>query len=182
MFDLKELYNEHWGRNYGDTEEKETPEFWSKMSKMFAKKAHTPEARNDTETFIKKFNWNKEETVLDIAAGPGTYTIPLSKYVKEITATDFSLEMLNELRKQADIEHQYNIKTVCGRWLDLQFTKNEKYNTVLCLNCLGVITCDNNHESHLIETLKKINSIALDRIIILIPQMIFIIKLLKNLI
>lgn len=165
---IGELYKDNWGRNQGDTEIKETPEFWSEKADIFAKKAHSPSSRKDCIDFLNKFVWSKNETVLDVAAGPGTYAIPLAKEVNRITATDFSSAMLEQLKKQAITENVSNIETVCGRWLDLEFT--EKYDTVLCLNCLGVITIDENHESHLIKTLKKLDSLTKNRLITLIPH------------
>lgn len=165
---INELYKDNWGRNQGDTEAKETPDYWSKMAELFSKKAHSVASRKETIQFLNKFNWSKNETVLDVAAGPGTHSIPLSNYVKHITATDFSSEMLNQLQKKAKEENVTNIETICGRWLELEF--NQKFNTVLCLNSLGVITSDSNHESHLIKTLKKLDSLALNRLIVLIPH------------
>ncbi|AOP33106.1 methyltransferase type 11 [Leptospira tipperaryensis] len=40
-----------------------------------------------------------DEIVLDVAAGPGTLAIPLSKSVKEVYAIDFSPAMIDELKK-----------------------------------------------------------------------------------
>ncbi len=36
--------------------------------------------------------------VLDVAAGPGTLSIPLAKNVKEVYAIDFSIPMIEQLK------------------------------------------------------------------------------------
>ncbi|MDD2998986.1 MAG: class I SAM-dependent methyltransferase [Candidatus Riflebacteria bacterium] len=166
--DFREFYSHRWALNYGDTAEKETPEFWNDRSADFAAKAHSPEARAETLEFLKQFAWSNDETVLDVAAGPGTFAIPLARVVKKVTATDFSKGMIEELKKRAIAENVNNISVIEGRWLDLKLP--ETFSTVLCLNSLGVISTDENHESQLIEALKKLRDACSERLIMLIPH------------
>ena len=59
---------------------------------------------------IKKYVPNfKDKTLLDIGAGIGTFSIPLSKEVKHITAVDSSFNMLNFFRKKAKSKEISNI-------------------------------------------------------------------------
>lgn len=165
---FKQLYNQRWGLNYGDTDRKETPEFWNERAADFAAKAHSQQARAESEQFLDRFSWSPDETVLDVAAGPGTFAIPLARRVAQITATDFSEAMLDQLKIQAEKEKVPNIETSSGRWLEIETPKI--HDTVLCLNSLGVISTDANHQSRLETTLRKLAACTGKRMILLIPH------------
>lgn len=167
-FCFSQLYEQHWGRNHGDDSTKETAAFWDKKAKDFSQKAHCENARKETESFLEQFDWQTSETVLDVGSGPGTHAILLARSVKEVTAIDFSAGMLEELKEKARQESINNIRTVQGRWLDIDL--KEKFDTVLCLNSLGVISCDSNEKSRLLDTLLKLKNCAKKRLIILIPH------------
>lgn len=165
-----QFYEDHWGRNPGEADDstKETAAFWDKKAKDFSQKAHCKDARRETETFLSKFDWQSSETVLDVGSGPGTHAILLARSVKEVTAIDFSSGMLEQLKEKAEQESLNNIRTIQGRWLDIDF--EDKFDTVLSLSSLGVISCDNNEKSRLLDTLLKLKGCAKKRLIILIPH------------
>lgn len=165
---IREIYKHKWALNHGDTAEKETAQFWNRKAAAFASQVHSTAARVESLEFLQQFNWSRDETVLDVAAGPGTFAIPLAPMVKEIVATDFSDEMLGELQKQAATENVTNIKTIAGRWLEI--AKPGVFNTVLCLNSLGVITTDAQHNSQLAAALRKLRDCCAQRFIMLIPH------------
>ncbi|MDN5278887.1 MAG: hypothetical protein PWR01_2852 [Clostridiales bacterium] len=165
---FKEFYSHRWALNYGDTDKKETPEFWNERAADFAAKAHSESARRESEQFLSRFSWSADETVLDVAAGPGTFAIPLARRVASITATDFSAEMLNELSRIAELEKLDNILTIQGRWLEI--AQPALHDTVLCLNSLGVISTDAHHKSRLEDCLKKLAASCRKRLIMLIPH------------
>jgi SAM-dependent methyltransferase len=106
--------------------------------------------------------------VLDVAAGPGTFAVPLAKRVAQVTATDFSPAMLDQLRIQADKEQVENIELLAGRWLELDLPQT--FDTVLCLNSLGVISTDADHQPQLEKTLRKLAQCTGRRMIMLIPH------------
>ncbi|GEM_PF-804301 len=166
--EFKKLYNQRWGLNYGDTDRKETPEFWNERAADFAAKAHSEKARRESEEFLQRFIWSHEETVLDVAAGPGTFAVPLARRVASVTATDFSSAMLEQLQRQAEAEKIDNIRVCHGRWLEMQL--DEVFDTVLCLNSLGVISTDARHQSQLEIALKKLAQSTGKRLILLIPH------------
>lgn len=165
---IREFYQHSWSQNYGDTSEKETEQFWDNMAVNFAAKAHSPAARQETLEFLKRFDWHADETVLDVAAGPGTFAIPLARMTKEVTVTDFSKSMLEQLQKQAESENVTNIRQLHGRWLDLDLSAT--YDTVLCLNSLGVISADTEKKPQLVEALQKLRDACRRRLLILIPH------------
>ena len=165
---FKQLYNQRWGLNIGDSDRKETPEFWNERAADFSAKAHSEKARAESEAFLSRFEWQQNESVLDVAAGPGTFAIPLARKVASITATDFSLSMLEQLKSQAATENLANIKCIHGRWLELE--SPGKFDTVLCLNSLGVISTDASHRPQLENTLLKLADCTGRRLILLIPH------------
>jgi len=166
--DFKKLYNHRWGLNYGDTDRKETPEFWNERAADFAAKAHSEKARRETEAFLDRFAWDSQEKVLDVAAGPGTFAIPVAKRVARVTATDFSQAMLDQLKLQAEKDQVKNIDLLPGRWLELDLPGS--FDTVLCLNSLGVISTDAGHQPQLEKTLRKLAACTGRRMILLIPH------------
>lgn len=165
---IRELYQHSWSRNYGDTSDKETMEFWNSRAADFAAKMHSSAARQENLEFLNRFDWSSEETVLDVAAGPGTFAIPLAKMVREVTVTDFAEDMLQHLQIQAEKENLRNISSVSGRWLDIKLP--DKYDTVLCLNSLGVISADAEGQPNLLMALQKLAEACRRRLIILIPH------------
>lgn len=165
---FKEFYHHRWALNIGDTDKKETPEFWNERAEDFSAKAHSEAARKESEEFLNRFEWSRNETVLDVAAGPGTYAIPLAQRVASITVTDFSQAMLEQLKLKACEEDIQNISAIQGRWLEID--QIEEHDTVLCLNSLGVISTDANHISRLDEALNKLSACCRRRLIILIPH------------
>ena len=173
MFDsendfLQKLYKYKWAINKGDDSTKETPEFWSKLAEGYVNKVHSKEGRKEIVEIINRFDWNKDETVLDLGAGPGSYAIPLASRVKSITSLDPSDVMLDYLHKQAEKENVGNIKTVNSRWLNSPDI--EAHDTVISMNSLGVLAVDEKHDSNLDKALIKIKNHAKKRIIILIPH------------
>jgi SAM-dependent methyltransferase len=165
---IREFYNHSWAQNYGDTSAKETPEFWDSRAADFAAKAHSAEARQESLDFLQRFCWNSAETVLDVAAGPGTFAIPLARLVKEVTVTDFSASMLEQLQTQAAAERVANLRQIHGRWLDID--PPGVFDTVLCLNSLGVISTDASHQPQLARALKRLRDACGQRLIMLIPH------------
>lgn len=165
---FKHLYDQRWGLNFGDTDRKETPEFWDERAADFAAKAHSAKARAESEAFLDRFSWVPGETVLDVAAGPGTFAIPLAKRGAVVTVTDFSQAMLEQLEIQAKKEGVEKIELIQGRWLEI--AQPEPRDTVLCLNSLGVISTDANHQPQLETTLKKLAACTRKRLIVLIPH------------
>ena len=166
--ELRDFYNHRLALNYGDDASKETPEYWDSTAERFAKFAHSSQGRARAEEFLNLFNWEKGETVLDIACGPGTYAIPLALRGCKVVGTDFSEEMLNQLKIQAKKENAPEIECVKNRWLESNF--QVQFDTVLCLSGLGVVSTDSEHKARLGECLEKFNALTKKRLILLIPH------------
>ena len=166
--ELRDFYKHRLALNYGDDSTKETPEYWDSAAERFAKSSHSPEGRARAEEFLNLFKWEKGETVLDVACGPGSYAIPLALRGCKVVGTDFSSEMLKQLKLQAEKENVPEIECVKSRWLESNF--QVQFDTVLCLSGLGVVATDSEHKAHLGECLEKFYKLSRKRLILLIPH------------
>jgi SAM-dependent methyltransferase len=70
------------------------------------------------EAFLKIVNPKKSWTVFDMACGAGTLAIPFARYVKSVTAVDFSEKMLEILQERCSQAGIANIRTIEARWED----------------------------------------------------------------
>jgi SAM-dependent methyltransferase len=75
-------------------------------------------------TTIASLTVNRNSRVLDIGAGPGTLTIPLSPLVKEITAVEPGAGMVEILMKHAERENLHNITCVQKTWEEIDLSSD----------------------------------------------------------
>ncbi len=97
------------------TWQRKTSEDWDKRAAGFARR-HKDSVY--VKEFLKRLPLFPAMSVLDMGCGPGTLTIPLARKVKEVTAVDFSSEMLATLAERAAGEGLENITTRQGAWED----------------------------------------------------------------
>lgn len=57
-----------------------------------------------------------DDSLLDVGAGAGRFTLPLAPCVQSVTALDLSPDMLALLKQHAHAQTMTNIETVCGNW------------------------------------------------------------------
>jgi ubiquinone/menaquinone biosynthesis C-methylase UbiE len=99
----------------------ESPQYWDKRAPSFADHVVKTDYSN---AFLKIIKPKRSWSVLDMACGGGTLSIPLAYKVKEITAVDFSNAMLDILEKEAHKRKLKNIKTINAAWTDNWAEKN----------------------------------------------------------
>ncbi|HAX18623.1 MAG TPA: hypothetical protein DCY00_08545 [Actinobacteria bacterium] len=88
---------------------------WNKRAQGFAEVSLKT---GYAEAFLKIMNPKKNWTVFDMACGAGAIAIPFSKYVKSITAADFSEKMLEILQQRCKQSKITNIRTIKTSWED----------------------------------------------------------------
>ena len=91
------------------------PCFWDKRASSFTEYAT---GTGYAESFLQLMKVNPDWTVLDMACAGGTLAVPLAGKVKNITAVDFSENMLRILEKRCRDNGITNVKTIHGRWED----------------------------------------------------------------
>ena len=113
-------------------------ELWDKRAASFSKRIDRVAAdaeKLDKDDYISKMldriETSPDYTVLDIGCGPGTFTIPLAKKVKSVTALDISGEMLKHLRDNAASHGLDNISCINCSWDEAEVGDIGVYDIVL---------------------------------------------------
>jgi ubiquinone/menaquinone biosynthesis C-methylase UbiE len=114
-------WNEMWKKamqnsSFRKRRTRDTAEYWDKRAKGFNESI---KSNDRTEQVLAKLDIARDDTVLDIGAGPGTLAIPLAKRVKHVTAIDPSKAMLACLRENAVHAGLSNITCINKSWEDV---------------------------------------------------------------
>jgi SAM-dependent methyltransferase len=116
---MEEIMPIHAEENYKPSSIRSSPvhdsSFWDRRASSFSEYAT---GTGYAERFLKLMNVDPDWTVLDMACGGGTLAVPLAGKVKEITAVDFSENMLRILEKRCGEKGITNVRTIHGRWED----------------------------------------------------------------
>lgn len=114
----------------------EAPAFWNRRSEVFDKQVLSVYENAYRKTVKRSAAFlKKEDRVFEIGCGTGAATIPLSKYVKEITATDISKDMLQKAREKAEKLSKNNITFSMGELTEMEI-EPESYDVVTAYNVL----------------------------------------------
>lgn len=81
--------------------------------------------RFPADELLRFVSLNKEDKLLDLGAGAGYISLPLSKYVDEVTALDYDEDILKYLETKAEENGITNIKTLVSDFKNIQLG-NEK--------------------------------------------------------
>jgi len=81
--------------------------------------------RSPAEELFQFVSLNKEDKLLDLGAGVGYISLPISKYVDEVTALDFDKDILKYLETKAVDNGINNITTLVSDFKDLQIGDEE---------------------------------------------------------
>jgi ubiquinone/menaquinone biosynthesis C-methylase UbiE len=114
-------WNEMWKKamqnsSFRKRRTRDTAEYWDKRAKGFNESI---KCNDRAEQVLAKLDIARDDTVLDIGAGPGTLAIPLAKRVKHVTAIDPSKAMLACLKENAVHAGLNNITCINKRWEDV---------------------------------------------------------------
>ncbi len=91
------------------------PSFWDERASSFMEYAV---GTGYAEKFLRIIDPRPDWTVLDMACGGGTLAVPMSSLVKEITAVDFSANMLAVLKRRCREQGITNVRMIKRRWED----------------------------------------------------------------
>lgn len=120
-------WNAMWQESSGQVhcDRKDQQEVWNQRAESFSKRINRVvdgKEGLDKDDYISKMLARIEVkpgwSVLDIGCGPGTLTIPLAKKAKNVTALDFSSEMIRILKTNADKSGANNIDYLTTSWQD----------------------------------------------------------------
>lgn len=93
------------------------PAFWDSRAKRFS----TRMLPADDDPFLRRVRraTGPRTAVLDVGSGPGRFAVALAPKVAQVTAVDPSKRMLAILRRRAKEAGLANVRTVAGRWEDV---------------------------------------------------------------
>lgn len=110
--------------------------FWNRRSKVYDEQVLSVYENAYKKTIKHSIVFlKKEDRVFEIGCGTGNATLPISKYVKEITATDISEDMIQKAREKAEKRSIDNI-TFCKGELTRMKIEPESYDGVVAYNVL----------------------------------------------
>lgn len=92
------------------------------------------------EMTLRGMDLSPDSGVLDIGAGPGVLSIPISKKAAHVTAVEPSSSMMQYLKYKMTEQNTHNITCIEKRWDDVDIEKDLKapYNVVLSSLSLGM--------------------------------------------
>ena len=118
------------GRKFDDRAELE---FWDKLAPTYSRQYNLYRDSVPLRDKLKEV-FGEGKKIIDLGCGSGNFSIPLSKYSKEILALDFSPAMLKQLAISIKQEGCKNIRMVCSKWED--YTEDYQADFVLAVNSL----------------------------------------------
>jgi ubiquinone/menaquinone biosynthesis C-methylase UbiE len=114
--------------------------YWNKRAEDYSDYIETSDyehGRKIRQLFAEEGILQADFTVLDIAAGPGSVTIPLAEAVKKVTAVEPAAEMIRHLTHNAATRQIHNIETVNSTWQEIDAEAWEgKFDLVTCSHAL----------------------------------------------
>jgi ubiquinone/menaquinone biosynthesis C-methylase UbiE len=98
----------------------------------FVRRLDRPERRRaiPPDEVIERMGVSKKDILLDLGAGIGYFSIPLSSKVKEVVAVDSEPKMLGIIEQRAARRRRSNIRTLLGEALSLP-VPDESFDRVL---------------------------------------------------
>jgi 2-polyprenyl-3-methyl-5-hydroxy-6-metoxy-1,4-benzoquinol methylase len=118
------------GRKFDDKVELD---FWEKLAPTYSKQYNLYRDSLILQDKLKGV-FGEGRKIIDVGCGSGNFSIPLSKYSKEILALDFSPAMLEQLAISMKQEKRENIRMICSKWED--FAEDYPADFVLAVNSL----------------------------------------------
>lgn len=94
-------------------------EFWDRRARRFASRVAGTAGRDPFLARVRR-RVGSATTVVDVGAGPGRFALALAPRAHEVIAVDPSREMLSLLRSEARRLGVGNVRTVTGRWEEVE--------------------------------------------------------------
>lgn len=100
-------------------EDRRSPGFWDSRASRYASRV-AGTARRDPFLARVRRHVGRRTVLLDVGAGTGRHSLALAPHVAEVVAVDPSEAMLSILREEADRLGLTNVRTLTGRWEDVE--------------------------------------------------------------
>jgi ubiquinone/menaquinone biosynthesis C-methylase UbiE len=129
-------WEKEWEENTTETSRISDTGYWNKRANDYADFIRTSDfehGRKIKEVLEKSEILKTEHEVLDIAAGPGSLSIPFAESVKKVYSLEPAGEMVKHLLKNALEKGLNNIEIINNTWQEMDIKENHnKFDIVLC--------------------------------------------------
>ena len=130
--------------------------FWDKKAEGFSGNGWSSNYAND---FVRIMEPKRCWTVFDMACGTGALAVPLARYVRRVTAADYSPKMLEVLDGQCRTRGLDNVTMINLSWEDDWKAKGiDKFDVAVASRCLVV--------DDLKQAITKLDGVARERVYI----------------
>jgi len=114
-------------------------EFWDKRARRFSKGTMaTADGDPMLARLRRALGRPGSSTFLDVGSGPGRFTLGAAPQARRVTAVDPSKKMLEILRRRAREAGLTNIKTITGRWQDVD-VRPRSADVALCSHVITLV-------------------------------------------
>ena len=129
-----------WAEKVKETSRISGSDYWNRRAEDYADYIRTSDyehGRKIKEVFEKEGILKEDFEVLDIAAGPGSVTIPFAESVKRVTAVEPAEEMCRRLMENSQEKRLENIEIMNMIWEEVDDAEFEdRFDLVVCSNAL----------------------------------------------
>jgi len=129
-----------WAEKIGNNGGINSSDYWNRRAEDYndyIRTSNYEHGRKIREVFEKEGILDKGFEILDIAAGPGSISIPFAEEVKRVVAVEPAEEMCKYLGENMKEKGLENIEIINCRWEDLEGRKYEnRFDLVLCAHAL----------------------------------------------
>lgn len=133
-------WEKEWAEKMRETSRISGSDYWNKRAEDYTDYIRTSNfehGRKIKEIFETEGILKANFEVLDIAAGPGSVTIPFAESVKKVTAVEPAEEMCKRLIENAKEKGLENIELINKKWEEVNDAEFEnKFNLVVCSHAL----------------------------------------------
>ena len=133
-------WEKEWAGKKRDISRISGSDYWNKRAEDYTDYIRTSDyehGRKIKEIFETEGILKEDFEVLDIAAGPGSVTIPFAEFVKKVTAVEPAEEMCKRLIANAKEKGLGNIEIINKKWEEVSDTEFEnKFDLVVCSHAL----------------------------------------------
>ena len=133
-------WEKEWAEKMRDTSRISGSDYWNKRAEDYTDYIRTSDfehGRKIKEIFETEGILNEDFEVLDIAAGPGSVTVPFAESVKKVTAVEPAEEMCKRLIENAKKKRLENIEIINKKWEEVSDAEFEnEFDLVVCSHAL----------------------------------------------
>jgi len=133
-------WEKEWAEKMKETSRISGSDYWNKRAEDYTDYIRTSDfehGRKIKEIFVTEGILEESFEVLDIAAGPGSVTVPFAESVEKVTAVEPAEEMCKRLIENAKEKGLENIEIINKKWEEVNDAEFEnEFDLVVCSHAL----------------------------------------------